>query len=42
VVGMGFIGCKVVASLAQLGAASPRFSRGVTRWNGSWVKMSAH
>ena len=42
VVGMGFIGCEVVASLAQLGVRITALSRGVTRWNGSWVKISAH
>jgi NADPH-dependent 2,4-dienoyl-CoA reductase/sulfur reductase-like enzyme len=41
VVGMGFIGCEVAASLTQLGLQVTAVFRAATRWNGSWAPSSA-
>jgi 3-phenylpropionate/trans-cinnamate dioxygenase ferredoxin reductase component len=41
VVGMGFIGCEVAASLTQLGVHVTAVFSGQPRWSGSWADRSA-
>ena len=41
VVGMGFIGCEVAASLTQLGVGVTSVFPGRAPWNRSWARRSA-
>ena len=41
VVGMGFVGAEVAASLTQLGVSVTAIYPGQTRWNESWARRSA-